>query len=381
MQELGRSVTNGQLLDYRSDISDLLEQHPTLAKQFDSLRQELDSPFPSIESLSHSSIDKQLLIQVAIRRKNKVAKDLDDILQLIRQEQGFESFLHAETEEYFLAAAQEGPIVVLNSTELRTDAILVTKEQVTSIPLQLSHASVVKYLGTDLHGGETDLHDNKDKREILRWLWKTTIQPVLQELGFYPKPVDPLPWIWWIGVGLMARAPIHAATNFKFTQGTIQADMTTVQYCLPSYTSTIRALQYSRSRQQSHQNVSTLIVTMPTTPGETSLKGVSKGADEIQHTLRDFSTVTTLQRPTAGCVLKSLSGYSLAHFACHGVSEINPADSHLLLLKRAISDDGFCTEAVDKLCVKDVAMLKLPAARLAYLRLQYSEQYFIKSCG
>ena len=29
--ELGRSVTNSQLLDYRSDISDLRDQHPTLA--------------------------------------------------------------------------------------------------------------------------------------------------------------------------------------------------------------------------------------------------------------------------------------------------------------------------------------------------------------
>ena len=36
--ELGRSVTNGQLLDYRSDISDPMEHHPALAEEFDSLR-------------------------------------------------------------------------------------------------------------------------------------------------------------------------------------------------------------------------------------------------------------------------------------------------------------------------------------------------------
>ena len=39
--ELGRSITNGQLLDYHSDISHLLEKHPQLATAFDSLRLEL----------------------------------------------------------------------------------------------------------------------------------------------------------------------------------------------------------------------------------------------------------------------------------------------------------------------------------------------------
>ena len=50
----------------------------------------------------------------------------------------------------------------------------------------------------------------------------------------------------------------------------------------------------------------------------------------------------------------------IAHFACHGVSQINPGDSHLLLLKEH-------AEEVDKLRAKDIAALNLPAARLAYL--------------
>ena len=104
-----------------------------------------------------------------------------------------------------------------------------------------------------------------------------------------------------------------------------------------------------------------LIVTMPTTPGEAPLAGVPKEADEIKYTLRDFSTVQTLKMPTARCVLQALSGHSIAHFACHGVSSSNPADSHLLLLKS--------TGEVDKLRVKDIAALRLPGAAvwLAYL--------------
>jgi len=110
-------------------------------------------------------------------------------------------------------------------------------------------------------------------------------------------------------------------------------------------------------------------VTMPTTPGEDTLSGVIKEANEIKHNLLDFRTVEILERPTAECVLRALPGYSIAHFACHGVPSTNPADSHLLLLKASLSSDGLCTEEVDKLRVKDIATLKLPAAaaRLVYL--------------
>ena len=96
------------------------------------------------------------------------------------------------------------------------------------------------------------------------------------------------------------------------------------------------------------------------TPGASSLSGVAKEADGIKKNLRSFGTLETLEKPSAERVLQIISGYSIAHFACHGVSEINPADSHLLLHKEH-------TEEVDKLCVKDIVALKLPAARLAYL--------------
>jgi len=110
-----------------------------------------------------------------------------------------------------------------------------------------------------------------------------------------------------------------------------------------------------------------LIVTMPTTPGESPLSGVTKEANEIKHGLCGPNTVETLERPTAKCVLHALPNYSIAHFACHGVSSINPADSHLLLLKESILPDDHRAEQLDKLRVKDIAALKLPAARLAYL--------------
>ena len=358
---LGRSVTNSQLLDYRSDISGLMKLHPILARDFDSLRQELDSPFPQIRSSDMSTQAYLQTQQAAIGRRKMVVQDLDNLLREIREKLGFENFLLGQSEEYLLSAAQPGPIVLLNVGEFRSDAILLTRAQVTSIALpNASHASTMKYFGP-----AAPMDDNEFIREMLEWLWKGVVQPVLQELGFYPNPkrVD-LPRIWWMGVGLMSKAPIHAAT--KFRNGRVQ--MTTLHYCLPSYISTIRALQYSRSRPYSQlQNASTLIVTMPTTPGVSSLSGVTKEADRIKHSLGSLGAVDTLERPTAERVLQALPGYSIAHFACHGVSSINPADSHLLLLKGYLSHNNLYTEEVDMLRVNDIAALKLPTARLAYL--------------
>ena len=360
--ELSRSITNSQLLDYRSDISDLVEQHPRLAADFDSLRQEIDTPPPCIES-SNIPLKQHLQIQRgADCRRTKVNRDFNDILSQIRQQPGFENFMDAPSYAYLLSAAREGPIVVLNATKYRSDAILITteaKSKSISLP-DLSIDSVEKYLGTCA----CKTGDNDVKRELLGWLWKAAVLPVLLELGFYPKAINPLPRIWWIGVSIMAKALIHAAT--KFRNGRIQK--TIFQYCIPSYTSTIRALEYSRARQLPKQNASILIVTMPTTPGESSLSGAINEADKIKSHLGAYSsTVDTLQRPTAEHVLQALPSYSIAHFACHGVSSHDPARSHLLLLKESTADDGSCIEEVDKLRVKDIALLKLPTARLAYL--------------
>jgi len=100
---------------------------------------------------------------------------------------------------------------------------------------------------------------------------------------------------------------------------------------------------------------------MPTTPGKSCLSGVTGEAEDIKYSLQDISTVETLEQPNVECVLQALPGYSIVHFACHGVSSSNPADSHLLLLNG--------TGEVDKLRVKDIAALKLlgTPARLAYL--------------
>jgi len=84
---------------------------------------------------------------------------------------------------------------------------------------------MIKYFGAG-----ADSSDNGVMRGLLEWLWKSAVLPVLRKFGFHPHKANPLPRVWWIGVGLMAKAPVHAATKFKRDCPHI----TIVQYCLPS---------------------------------------------------------------------------------------------------------------------------------------------------
>jgi len=81
----------------------------------------------------------------------------DDILQ-IQQKSGFGNLLIGELEEYVLLAARAEKIVVLNVTELRSDATLVTKAP--------SHASIINYF---VMNAATE--DNNAEGELPDWLW------------------------------------------------------------------------------------------------------------------------------------------------------------------------------------------------------------------
>ncbi|VTO92598.1 unnamed protein product [Fusarium graminearum] len=100
--------------------------------------------------------------------------DIDALLDEIRHNPGFEDFLTAPTKENVKNAASYGPIVVINVSQLRRDAILVERDQIRSIPLpQLT----IEYLKSN----SQEIHTVSPK--VLEWLWDTIVEPVLNELG------------------------------------------------------------------------------------------------------------------------------------------------------------------------------------------------------
>lgn len=131
--ELGRGAIAGLMLDMRTDVSDLRLQHPVLADEFVLLRNELDSPTKET-ALPTPDHDTQSQESQA-RRRREANQRFEELIGEVRSQPGFQRFLLPPTADELMAAAQEGPIVVVNVSPYRCDAFLIERHQIRALPL------------------------------------------------------------------------------------------------------------------------------------------------------------------------------------------------------------------------------------------------------
>ncbi|KAL2673085.1 hypothetical protein IWX47DRAFT_882561 [Phyllosticta citricarpa] len=110
----------------------------------------------------------------------------------------------------------------------------------------------------------------------------------------------------------------------------------------PSYAPTIKALKYAGARAKMaklDERPAVIVVTMPSTPGQSDLTGVLREKAAVQAAAANFQVNNLPDCPAADAVLTSLPGSSVVHFACHGMSDsVNLDGSHILLQKSVIPD-------------------------------------------
>lgn len=102
---------------------------------------------------------------------------------------------------------------------------------------------------------------------------------------------------------------------------------------------------------------------MATTPGKQyqSLPGVEIEGRDIRSIINKPHSVKPLPQPSADAVLETLKDFSIAHFACHGSTDLlDPSGSFLAL-------QGKSNSTPDKLTVKMISDANLGQAWLAYL--------------
>ncbi|KAH9859228.1 hypothetical protein J1614_012244 [Plenodomus biglobosus] len=249
----------------------------------------------------------------------------------------------------------EGPIVIVNATDLGSDAIIVLPSGPQAIALAelASHAPEAfrKALGRSRAMCERGLQRNiksdvrlEHSTKFLSWLWSSCVKPMLQELACYdpsPKP-DKIQRVWWIGTGAASSLPFHAACQYH--NGRIAGAESCFDQTIPSYAPTIKALRNARTRSLTvgkleSKETSVLIVTMPTTPGQSALSGVAREEKAITEATKDvYTIIPPLRHPTADQVLRGIRESEIAHFACHGYSDLeDPSNSHRLLQKSSAS--------------------------------------------
>lgn len=357
--EFGRGLILAYMIDNRSDISTLRKDKSDLAERYESLRSKISK-----------EVDFRKLAswEFALREREKDIKDIEKCIDQIRRIPHHERFLQKPAVGELQNVAAEGPIVLVNVTDISSDAIILSHDQVKAIPLPaLSSEAAITSLQrgfqyyTSVRRGEFQRDMGGEEESLmeshtLTWLWDGCVKLVFNELRGMDILNSGNTRVWWMGSGIATSFPFHAAgSDFK------NASENALDLVVSSYTPTIKALEYSRSQTSMHgrngtgnEADSVLIVTMPTTPGQIDLSGVDKEKDAIKFICKGVCPFEELRLPTTEKVVEKIPHATIVHFACHGVSDrANPFESHLLLQKA-----GELEPVADKLTVSRISTVR-----------------------
>lgn len=197
--EQGRSVIWSQLLELRSPVDDLRKVRPELADHLQSLSSRLEG------SASHRVLDPEQPIQVDY---HSIAYERQKLVEEIRKVPGFERFLLPKKLSQLVLAANEGPIVMLNVSECRCDALILRPglDSVLHVPLpDLTITDILEWhkgLDSLISDGTLTIPDASTRLKAIRMpdngvilgredgmayilgkLWKFVTQPVLEALS------------------------------------------------------------------------------------------------------------------------------------------------------------------------------------------------------
>ncbi|KAG5751479.1 hypothetical protein H9Q70_005888 [Fusarium xylarioides] len=328
--EQGRGILGSSLDDIRTDIKELQQAFPHLAEKFMRLREEL-------ESSTSSQFSDELGGDRGLRRRN-AAKDFDDLLDEIRREPGLEDFLGPLTKEQMLTAAAYGPIVVINSSWMGCEGVIIERERITSMVFK------------DLDDGElmerVEAFD-LGTPDMLEWLWDTITSSVLEVLGFKETPAGQQEWphIWWIPTGPLSRFPLHASGRHRDRSG-----KTVMDRVLSSYSPSLKALIHGRRQREIATGPShALMIDVKHTNGHPRLPQARAEIKVVGEICESMAI-----RPVSGGqskqdMLSCLRNCKIFHFAGHGYTNgDDPSKSHLCL-----------SDTSDPLTVGDILKLNL----------------------
>jgi CHAT domain len=273
-----------------------------------------------------------------VDRQMALAREWEELVARAREMPGFEDFLRPARLETLVPAAAAGPVVIVNVSRWRCDALIVRESGVAAIELpDLSQESVVEqaraYLdavGARQHATlrgtyQRDLDpefpaDDMEARldRCLRWMWDSFAARILDHLGYRATPADAGEWprLWWCPTGPLTLLPIHAAGDHR-TAGAAVLDRV-----VSSYTPTLRALVEAREGTASAGPGRMLFVGMPETPGQHDLPNVKVEEKLVERLFADRCTSLVGPDATRDTVLASLLEHSWVHFACHGEQDL-----------------------------------------------------------
>ncbi|KAF3185297.1 hypothetical protein TWF788_004616 [Orbilia oligospora] len=331
--ELGRGVITGLRFGTRSDLTMLRLRHPEVAQRFEQLRDILDFK-PQLQSKTGNGNKNSW---GELNPNHGANLEFDRVVEEIRRLPEFKNFLRPPQAGELMAAASGGPIILINVSMFRCDALLVQSRGIRSLALpdlrEKDIKSNVEFINSVRSGSVPTSSKSAIDRmfHIMEWLWDAAVSLILNELGFSGPPLgDDWPRVWWVPTGQLTSLPLHAAGYHRR-----QSTDTTLDRVISSYSSSIKALVYCRSNfgiAPKFSSDEALLVSMNRTPGYSDLEYTTKEVDSLEGLLSNQIKTVKLERPTKKDVLDHLSKCTIFHFAGHGKSDpLDPSKSALII--------------------------------------------------
>ena len=319
--ERGRGLLATSLDEVRADVQELRSVHPDLADELVQLQEAVTDSGSGDTVLE---LAEESTPGMRTTKRYAASMGLDKLFINIREQPGFERFLLPPSEDEYRAAATYGPIVVINVSEYRCDAILVERDQIRSLDLRSSlNYQEVKRKAQ---------HGNLRSPEVLGWLWYAVAKPVLDSLGFtQPPSSESWPHVWWIPTGPLSKFPLHAAG--RHGQGAAE---NVIDRVMSSYSSSIKAIVNGRKRQSTRarpQDLSQVIlVEMQDTPRQNQLRFPKREISMLRDLCDASSFRAVLLEQRKEDVMSQIRDCTIFHFAGHGYTDdYDPSKSALLL--------------------------------------------------
>jgi tetratricopeptide (TPR) repeat protein len=327
--EQGRSILWSKMQGYRQPLEELSKQDSELAKDFKTISYKLE--YNAVSDDIDIGLQRALSEQWAL------------LLQKIRQMEGFSNFLQAVPFSTLKGAAAEGPIIMVNISDFQSNAIILMPSSST-IVIALPDVSPEILKQFIPNQEEFITGPPKGVVVILRFLWDTVVQPVVNQLVILKVPENSR--IWWCPTSYLCAFPLHAAGPCQ------KGHKNLPDLYISSYTSTLTSLLHARSTVAKPQAASKLLlISQP--------EGLPKVCEEVE-TIKGFRSHMVISSLTEADAnkesgLMALQSHSWVHFACHGHLEEQPFDSWFQLYNK------------EHLTVLDLAKAQLPNAEFAFL--------------
>ncbi|KAF7979184.1 hypothetical protein HWV62_43465 [Athelia sp. TMB] len=368
MLEQGRALLWSNMRGYRHPVEAVRQVDAALADRFRATNEQLEALATFSQSRFDQSQIQELDESVAVSearwtRQRQLSLERDEVLQQIRQLDGFEHFLNAVPFSELKNAASEGPVIIVNVSQQRSDAIILRHREVPivlplSVDGQNRKEAYLKILNLSKllfeQRGKADFSKTL-KDNILKDLAELVVTPTLRELERLGVPRQSR--IWWCPTSALCALPIHAAGELP-------------NIYISSYTPTLSALISARKLDnQQHpatfsatiSQPSLLTIIYPGHPPKTSelddrLLTVFTERNVIEKAGRDSQARSVVRTDaTRQAVLDQLPNHPWLHFACHG--RLNSSQP----FRSAFELDG------DPLSLSDLIHARLPNADFAFL--------------